>query len=151
MGIFKFDTTAYLQRLRLSESISPTTKGLRTLQRAQFFNIPFENFDIQLGRGIDLDPARLFDKLVHHPRGGYCFELNGLFLMALRAFEFEARPLLARVHTSGEPSGRGHQLALVDLDDRHGWQMWVWENTTVALFAGTGYSSESRRESNTPH
>ena len=118
MEIFNFDSTSYLQRLHLSENISPTTEGLHSLQRAQFYNIPFENFDIQLGRGIDLDPANLFDKLVRRPRGGYCLELNGLFLMALRAFGFDARPLLARVHLSGQPSGRGHQLSLVNVEGR---------------------------------
>lgn len=118
MDVSDFDSSSYLKRLHLSESIRPTTEGLRTLQWAQFRNIPFENFDIQLGRGIDLEPERLYDKLVHHPRGGYCFELNGLLLLALRAFGFEVRPLLARVHLTGEPSGRGHQLSLVNVEGR---------------------------------
>ena len=60
----------------------------------------------------------IFDKLVRRRRGGYCFELNGLLLMALEAFGFTARPLLARTHVTGEPSGRGHQLSLVTLDGR---------------------------------
>ncbi|WP_319469750.1 arylamine N-acetyltransferase [uncultured Pseudodesulfovibrio sp.] len=118
MSPFEFDSIAYLQRLHLPEDVSPTTEGLRSLQRAQLYNIPFENFDIQLGRGVDLDPANLFDKLVRRPRGGYCFELNGLFLLALRAFGFDARPLLSRVHVSGQPSGRGHQLSLVNVEGR---------------------------------
>lgn len=118
MDITGFDSSSYLERLHLSEAIMPTLKGLHTLQWAQFSNIPFENFDIQLGRGVTLEPDHLFDKLVRHPRGGYCFELNGLFLMALRAFGFEARPLLARVQLTGEPSGRGHQLSLVEADGR---------------------------------
>lgn len=118
MSVFTFDADAYLRRLRLSEAIPPTLEGLRTLQQAHFSHIPFENFDIQLGRGVDLDPAHLFAKLVHRPRGGYCFELNGLLLMALRAFGFTARPLLARVHLTGTPSGRGHQISLVEQDGR---------------------------------
>jgi len=118
MDKFEFDSAAYLQRVSLSETVTPTAEGLRTLQRAHFSHIPFENFDIQLGRGIDLEPAHLFDKLVRRQRGGYCFELNGLFFMALRAFGFEARPLLARVHVSGGASGRGHQITLVDVDGR---------------------------------
>lgn len=118
MEPFAFDIDAYLTRVNLGEPVPPTAQGLATLQRAQFFNIPFENFDIQLGRGVDLAPANLFDKLVRRPRGGYCFEVNGLLLMALVAFGFAARPLLARVHLTGEPSGRGHQIALVDIDDR---------------------------------
>jgi N-hydroxyarylamine O-acetyltransferase len=80
--------------------------------------MPFENFDILLGRGIALEPAALCNKLVYRARGGYCFELNGLFLMALHAIGFEARPLLARVHLVDPPSGREHQLSLVTLQGR---------------------------------
>ena len=113
---FKLDE--YLARLNYSGAVQPTEDRLEALHRAQFFTIPFENFDILLGREISLEPEVLFDKLVNRPRGGYCFELNGLFLMALRAFGFDARPLLARVHVAGVPSGRGHQIALVTLKDR---------------------------------
>ena len=88
------------------------------LHHAHFHAIPFENFDILLGRGISLDPEDVFNKLVHKKRGGYCFELNGLFLQALLALGFKARALLARVHVSGTPSGRGHQLELISIDGR---------------------------------
>lgn len=115
MESFEFEPRPYLHRLRLSGKIHPDLEGLKALQRAQLKNIPFENFDIQLDRSIDLEPAPLYEKLVRRPRGGYCFELNGLFLMALKALGFEARPLLARVHLTGTPSGRGHQISLVDL------------------------------------
>lgn len=50
-------------------------------------------------------------------RGGYCFELNGLFLMALKYFGFDARPLLGRVHVTGTPTGRGHQVELITIED----------------------------------
>jgi N-hydroxyarylamine O-acetyltransferase len=90
---------------------------LTRLHLAHFYSIPFENFDILLGRGIDLSPQALFNKLILKNRGGYCFELNGLFLEALKALGFEARALLARVHLTGTPSGRGHQLALVTIED----------------------------------
>lgn len=120
MKLLEFDSPAYLKRVHLSEAVPPTTEGLHALQRAYFHSIPFENFDILLGRGVNLDPEFLFDKLVRHRRGGYCFELNGLFLMALNTFGFAARPLLARVHLTGEPSGRGHQLSLVDMGE-HKW------------------------------
>jgi len=113
---FKLDD--YLTRLNYSGAVQPTEDRLEALHRAQFFTIPFENFDILLGREISLEPEVLFDKLVTRPRGGYCFELNGLFLIALKAFGFDVRPLLARVHLSGIPSGRGHQIALVTLQGR---------------------------------
>lgn len=114
--IFALD--AYLERLRYSGSVQPTEDGLEGLHRAQAYTIPFENFDILLGRGVLLEPAAIFDKLVGQARGGYCFELNGLFLMALQSLGFNARALLARVHITGTPTGRGHQLLLVSLRGR---------------------------------
>ena len=56
---------------------------LEELQRAQIYSMPFENFDIQLGRGIELAHDHLVEKLIRSNRGGYCFELNGLFLAVL--------------------------------------------------------------------
>jgi N-hydroxyarylamine O-acetyltransferase len=112
----EFDTAAYLQRIGLDTQPAASVDGLHALQRAQALAIPFENFDILLERGISLEPQAVFDKLVHRRRGGYCFELNGLFLAALQAFGFQARALLGRVHVVGEPTGRSHQISLVSID-----------------------------------
>jgi N-hydroxyarylamine O-acetyltransferase len=115
----QFDLDRYCQRIKHPHDVRPTDDGLRSLHRQQLSTIPFENFDVLLGRPINLDPGSLFDKLVCRPRGGYCFELNGLFLQALQSFGFEARPLLARVHLSGSSViGRGHQISLVTIDGR---------------------------------
>ena len=105
----------YLARIGHGGATEPTADTLCELHRAQAYSIPFENFDITDGEGISLLPEALIDKLVNRRRGGYCFELNALLLMALRALGFEARPLLARVHLRGEPTGRGHQLSLVSI------------------------------------
>lgn len=113
-----FDRDAYLNRIGIGKPVAPTETGLEALHRGQTYSIPFENFDIHLDRGISLAPRRLFDKLVNHPRGGHCFELNGLFGMALDAFGFERRPLLARSQTLGRLFPRTHLLNLVHLDGR---------------------------------
>jgi len=113
-----FDRDAWLERIGHAQGVRASEDDLETLHRAQAYSIPFENFDILLGRGVSLEPAAIVDKLVGHRRGGYCFELNGLLLLALEQIGFEARPLLARVHLSGEPSGRGHMLLLVTLNGR---------------------------------
>ena len=118
MNTFKFDRDAYLQRINFVGETTPTVDTLKALHDAQLYTIPFENFDIQLGQGIDLSPGAIFEKLVYQRRGGYCFELNGLFLMALKTFGFEARPLLARTHVTGTPSGRGHQIEFVTIGGR---------------------------------
>lgn len=113
-----FDVEAFLERVGYTGAVQPTAEGLEAIHRAQAYTIPFENFDVLLGRGIDLEPAAVFDKLVGRRRGGYCFELNGLLLIALEALGFDARALLARVHVSGTPGGRSHMLLLVTLADR---------------------------------
>jgi len=113
-----FSPEAYLERVRLPAVPRPNEDGFEALHRAQAYAIPFENFDILLGRGISLEPTALVDKLVRHRRGGYCFELNSLLLMALEAFGFKARPLLARVHTPEGLTGRGHMLLQVTLKRR---------------------------------
>jgi N-hydroxyarylamine O-acetyltransferase len=113
-----FNAEAYLERIHFTGSVRPTEDLLIEIQRAQLHTIPFENFDILLERGISLEPAAICKKLVNRKRGGYCFELNGLFRMALQAFGFEARALLARVHLAGTPGGRGHQIALVTIGGR---------------------------------
>lgn len=112
-----FDLDAYLARLRLKEVPAPDAAGLEALQRAHRLAIPFENLDIRLGRGIRIDSASVFAKLVTAKRGGYCFEQNRLFADALAALGFTARPLLARVWlTAIEPPPLTHMLLLVTID-----------------------------------
>lgn len=118
MNNSEFELDAYFARIGYSGVVEPTEACLGALHSSQLYTIPFENFDILLGRGISLEMKTLFDKLVRHQRGGYCFELNGLYLQALTLIGFEARPLLARVHQAGIVSGRGHQLELVTLQGR---------------------------------
>ena len=113
-----FDRDAYLERIDLDRSIALSEESLAAVHRAQTFSIPFENFDIHLGRGVSLEPEVLFDKLVNHQRGGYCFELNSLFGMALDAFGFTRRPLLARSQRRGAPTSRTHMLNLVSIGGR---------------------------------
>lgn len=112
----------YLRRIGLAEVPAATAEGLMAVQRAHRLEIPFENLDIPLGRGISLDPGAVFDKLVNRRRGGYCFEQNQLFLRMLRLMGFEARPLLARVWllAEGVPP-LTHTFNLVTLGGR----LWV--------------------------
>lgn len=117
-----FDLDAYLARIGLKAAPAADPAGLEAIQRHHRLTIPFENLDVRLGRGISLDPDHVFDKLVHRRRGGYCFEQNQLFLRALIAIGFEARPLLARVWLfTTEVPPRTHTLNLVTIDG----QPWI--------------------------
>jgi N-hydroxyarylamine O-acetyltransferase len=77
--------------------------------------------DPLLGRPVRLDAESLQAKLIAAHRGGYCFEQNGLFLLALRELGFEVTPLAARVvwmAPAGSPrSPLSHMLLKVDLPE----------------------------------
>jgi N-hydroxyarylamine O-acetyltransferase len=59
--------------------------------------VPFENLNIGMGWPIVLDQDALFEKIVLRRRGGFCYELNGLFAALLRALGFEVTMLSAGV------------------------------------------------------
>lgn len=114
-----FDFARYLVRIGLDDTPPPTAAGLSRLQGAHRLAIGFENLDIPLGRGIAIDGASVFDKLVVRGRGGYCFEHNRLLRDALTALGFECRPMLARVYLGVAPgivTPRTHICLAVTID-----------------------------------
>ena len=88
---------AYLHRINYRGEQTPTAATLCQLHRAHLLAAPFENLDIHLGRPIVLDQEALFDKIVRRRRGGFCYELNGLFALLLRELGFEVTRLSAGV------------------------------------------------------
>lgn len=95
------DSAAYLIRLGVPAPAAPTSDALAALQRAHLAQVPFENLDIALGRPIRLDHDALVHKVLREGRGGYCYELNGVFATLLRTVGYAAQLLSARVTTEG--------------------------------------------------
>lgn len=87
----------YLQRIGYEGPIAPVPAVLRALHRAHLLAVPFENLDIHLGRPIVLSVDRFFEKVVRDRRGGFCYELNGLFAALLRELGYSVAFLSARV------------------------------------------------------
>lgn len=109
----------YLTRINYDGSRQPSAQSLADLQRAHLFTVPFENLDIALQREIVLDETRLYRKIVEQRRGGFCYELNGLFAGLLSAFGFQVSMLSARVHENGEVGPEfDHMVLLVQLERR---------------------------------
>lgn len=112
-----FDLDGYLRRIGMPAPPTLDAAGLARLQLAHRLAIPFENFDVILGRGIAIDSASVFAKLVGARRGGYCFEQNRLFLDALGALGFAARAVMARTWLAVETvQPLTHTLSLVTID-----------------------------------
>jgi N-hydroxyarylamine O-acetyltransferase len=106
---------AYLHRIGLPDAGAPSIDNLRRLHSAHATAIPFENLDILLGRGIRLDLASLYDKLIAQRRGGYCFEQNTLFMTVLREIGFTVVPMEARVRAGARTTlPRTHMVLQVD-------------------------------------
>lgn len=113
------DVPAYLDRIQYRGSLVPSPATLRNLQLAHLQNIPFENLSIHYGEQIVLDDAALFEKIVTRRRGGFCYELNGLFAALLRALGFEVRKLSARVANGAGEFGPDfdHMTLMVQLEE----------------------------------
>jgi N-hydroxyarylamine O-acetyltransferase len=113
------DIDSYLQRIEYDGPRRPTAAALRSLHRQHLFAVPFENLDIPLGARIFLDVELLYKKIVTRRRGGFCYELNGLFRALLQELGFEVEMLSARVRR--EDGGFGpefdHMLLKVHLDE----------------------------------
>ncbi len=91
------DTQSYLRRISYSSSLTPTAETLRKIHRAHMLSVPFENLDIYMKRPIELDLDSIFRKVVQRNRGGFCYELNGLFSELLRSLGYRVTMLSARV------------------------------------------------------
>lgn len=94
------DTRNYLSRIDVVRS-QPNLEFLKTLHKSHLLHIPFENLDIHYHRRIDLEIRRLYEKIIVHKRGGFCYELNALFLHLLNNLGFDAHLGSARVYKDG--------------------------------------------------
>jgi N-hydroxyarylamine O-acetyltransferase len=114
------DVSAYLDRIGYRGPLAPAAETLRQLHLAHMYAVPFENLSIHSGEPIELDDEKLFAKIVTRRRGGFCYELNGLFAALLRALGFEVTMLSAEViGSSGKLSPEfDHMALLVSLPER---------------------------------
>jgi len=85
--------------------------------------VPFENLSIHYGQPIVLQQAALYDKIVRHRRGGFCYELNGMFAWLLRQLGYEVTLLSAEVAESGGnfSPAYDHLALLVHQEDGADW------------------------------
>ncbi len=114
------DVDPYLARLGIPrEEISIDEASLSRLVRAHLFKIPFENIDVfDLEKPILLDVEHLQEKVVVNHRGGYCFELNGVFTGLLKGLGFDVLASACRVLMGGTTELRPvrHRGIIVTID-----------------------------------
>lgn len=125
------EIAAYLDRFGVESPSAATGRGrpdragVAALQAAHVRTVPFETLSVagdpfgdRAGAGIRLDLPSLYEKLVEGRRGGYCYELNGLFGWLLDALGVET-DYVAAVMLGDDGEARppaNHLTNLVTLD-----------------------------------
>lgn len=109
---------AYLRRINYGGPLDPGIRTLRMLHRAHLLAISYENIDVLLGEHLPVDPADAFEKIVTRKRGGWCYEMNGLFAWALGELGFEVTLLGAAASRTrkGDLALMNHLALLVRLE-----------------------------------
>jgi len=88
----------YLHRIGVKNQDAPSRKNLTYLMQHHLQTVPFENLDIHLKRPIELETESLYHKIVQRNRGGFCYELNGLFAELLKELGYAIHMISARVY-----------------------------------------------------
>jgi N-acetyltransferase len=105
------DLDAYFQRIGYKGDRTPTLATLQAIRQRHTTAIAFENLNPFLHRPVFIDLEAVQQKLIHNPRGGYCFEQNMLLRAVLIALGFRVSNLAARIVSSMElnPFSATHQ------------------------------------------
>ena len=117
------DKEAYLARIGLAGEKIPLTKaGLDRVLWAHLCNVPFENLDLfDYDRKVDFGIEEMFEKVVEKKRGGYCFELNSVFMALLSAIGFEVYPVGVRIFMGGDEQNTpaiAHRASIIVIDGK---------------------------------
>lgn len=109
---------AYLARIGIDRPVTLDIQGLAALQRAHLTHFTWEALDAFMGWPSSIDPAATFAKMVEGKRGGWCFEMNGLFGAALATLGFRVTRLCGCVDREklGDIAVGNHLTLRVDLD-----------------------------------
>lgn len=91
-----FTLDRYFERIGYQGNAKADPSTLKALMRSQLFSVPFENLDVQAGKIVSLVPEEIVEKILGHRRGGYCYEVNGLFAMALESLGISYQFIAAR-------------------------------------------------------
>lgn len=112
------DTALYLRRLDLPTPAAPTLDALTRLQTRHNAVVPFETLASLMREPVAIDLPSVQRKVLQATRGGYCYELNGLFLALLQTLGFDVRAIAARVVEGDDrtPTAQTHLCGLATLD-----------------------------------
>jgi N-hydroxyarylamine O-acetyltransferase len=113
-----FSLPHYLHRIAYPGAPTADIDSVSQMMQCQLRTVPFENLDVQAGKIVSLVPEHIVDKIIHQQRGGYCYEINGLFSMALAALGIHYRWVAARPMFYPVRRPKTHMAIIVELQGR---------------------------------
>lgn len=139
------DPHKYLLRIAYESGAPTQLEALRRVHRCHLLSVPFENLTLHSGGHVRLELAILYDKIVNHRRGGFCYENNGLFSWLLSKMGYEVTLLSGQVMNAitcryGPPFD--HFITMVTLDG----ERWLCD----VAFGGEGFELPMSLETEDP-
>lgn len=119
MTASNFNLSDYLSRIAYEGEVHADIATLTRLMQRQLRSIPFENTEVQAGRIPSLVPEDIVNKVLGRGRGGYCYEINGVFAMALTAIGFEWYFAGARLMFYPMRRPKTHMVVIVRVDGKN--------------------------------
>jgi N-hydroxyarylamine O-acetyltransferase len=115
METSNFSLNSYLKRIDFQGKPEATIECVTALMRCQLCTVPFENLDVQAGKLVSIVPEDIVEKIINQRRGGYCYEINGLFSMALTVLKIPYRWVAARPMFYPMRRPKTHMAVVVEL------------------------------------
>lgn len=106
----------YFDRIAYRGDAKQGIATVAEIMRCQLFAVPFENLDVQAGKIVSLVPEEIVEKILNKNRGGYCYEVNGLFAMALQSLGIPYRFVAARPMFYPVRRPKTHMAIVLKLD-----------------------------------
>lgn len=121
-NINKVQLDNYLKRINFKNKLYRNLDTLSALQKFHLLNIPFENLDIHHKIPISINLEYFYNKIVDNKRGGFCYELNGLFNELLKSLGYITYLVSARVFDTQDKFGdEFDHLAIIVKMDNEDW------------------------------
>ena len=112
-----FSLKSYLNRIGFSNEAKSDIATVTEMMKCQLLSVPFENLDVLAGKVVSLVPEEIVEKILNRNRGGYCYEVNGLFAMALQTLNIPYQFVAARPMFYPVKRPKTHMAIVLKIDD----------------------------------
>ena len=112
-----FDLQQYLKRIKFEGEIQLNLEGIKKLMQSQIFSVPFENIDVQAGKAISLIGDDIVNQIVTKNRGGYCYQINGIFSLMLQEIGLPHYYIAVRPLVNPDPNAKTHLAIIATIEN----------------------------------